>query len=154
LFWPTLLTHLKKGNNMNLHHPKKQSIYVHHPSYFGPHSTSTKRLVQNAPFEQVFATALNLRPDDNAQSRAGGVKLTKMMSFPWSSAATSIVLYNRAHHPSSYAFDGGGAGAIHMAGRPRPCSRGGTSTLLSSSVVVVNEAPPTLLLPLPTTHHQ
>ncbi len=82
------------------------------------------------------------------------VKLTKMTSFPWSSAATSIVLYNRAHHPSSYAFDGGGAGAIRTAGRPRPRGRGGASTSLSSSVVVVDNAPPTSLPPSPTTHHR
>ncbi len=73
---------------------------------------------------------------------------------PWSSAATSIVLYNRAHHPSSYAFDGGGAGAIRAAGRPRPRGRGGASTSLSSFVVVVDDAPPTSSPPSPTTHHR
>lgn len=80
--------------------------------------------------------------------------MTKMTSFPWSSAATSIVLYNRARHPSSYAFDGGGAGAIRAAGRPRPRGRGGASTSLSSSVVVVDDAPPTSSPPSPTTHHR
>ncbi len=76
-----------------------------------------------------------------------------MMSFPWSSAATSIVLYNRAHHPSSY-VDSGGAGAIRAAGHPRPRGRGGALTSLSSSVVVVDDAPPTSSPPSPTTHHQ
>jgi hypothetical protein len=69
-----------------------------------------------------------------------------MTSFPWSSAATSIVLYNRARHPSSYAFDGGGAGAIRAAGRPRPRGRGGASTSLSSPDVVAafaDDAPST-----------
>ncbi len=77
-----------------------------------------------------------------------------MMSFLWLSAATSIVLYNRARHPSSYAFDGGGVGAIRAAGHPRPRGRGGALTLLSSSIVVINDAPLTSLLPLPTTHHR
>jgi hypothetical protein len=77
-----------------------------------------------------------------------------MTLFPWSSAATSIVLYNRARHPSSYAFDGGGAGAIRAAGRLRTRGRGCASTSLSSSVVVVNNALPTSSPPLPTTHHQ
>ncbi len=94
---------------------------------------------------------INLGPNDDARSRAGGVKLTKMTSFPWSSAATSIVLYNRARHPSSYAFDGGG---IRAAGRPRPRGRGGASTSLSSSVVVVDDAPQTSSPPSPTTHHR
>ncbi len=77
-----------------------------------------------------------------------------MTSFPWSSAATSIILYNRALNPSSYAFDRGGVGTIRAAGRPRPHGRGGASTLLSSSVLVVDDAPPTLSPPLPTTHHR
>ncbi len=79
--------------------------------------------------------------------------MMKMMLFPWSSAATSIVLYNRARHPSSYAFDGGGAGAIRAAGRLRPRGRGSASTSLASSVVVIDDAPPASLLPSPTTHH-
>jgi hypothetical protein len=83
----------------------------------------------------------------------GGVKLTKMTLFPLSSAATSIILYNCAHHPSSYAFDGGGTGAIHAAGRPRPHGRGGALTLLLSSVVVVDNAPPMLSPPSLTMHH-
>jgi hypothetical protein len=77
-----------------------------------------------------------------------------MMSFPWLSAATSIILYNHAHHPSSYAFEGGGTGAIHAGGRPCPRGWGGASTSLSSSVVIVDDAPPTPLPPSPTMHHQ